>query len=190
MSLKFKVQSWKLEVGSWKSGVARFFVLLTSCFVLLTFFNSCKVNYGFKGITIPPEVKTVSIQYFANQASLANPTYSQSFTEALRNIFQTQTNLALTDKGGDITFEGSVTGYATSPVSIQSNDQAAQNRLTITVSVKYVSKFEESKNFETNFSRFADYQSTKSLAEVEAELIKQINDQLVQDIFNKALNNW
>lgn len=188
--LKFKVESLKLKVFGSRFSINGYLLLLASCVMLLTFLNSCKVNYTFSGATIPPQAKTVSVQYFSNQASLSNPTYSQLFTEALRDIFQTQTNLAQTDKNGDIAFEGAVTGYATAPVSIQSNDQAALNRLTITVSVKYKNKYDESKNFESNFSRFADYQSTKSLTEVEAELIKQINDQLVQDIFNRALNNW
>ncbi len=152
--------------------------------------NGCKMHYGFSGATIPPEAKTVSVQYFQNQATLAPPTLSQSFTEALRDRLSSQTRLGLVNKNGDLNFEGSITGYLTSPIAIQSTDLAALNRLTITVSVKYNCTFDEKKNFEQSFSRFADYNSAESLTTVEEELIRQINEQLTLDIFNRALNDW
>lgn len=158
--------------------------------LIITLLTGCKLHYGFTGATIPPEAKTVSVLYFQNNATLAPPTLSQIFTEALRDKLGSQTRLGLVNKEGDLNFEGSIVNYTTAPIAIQSSDQAALNRLTITVSVKYSCSFDEKKNFEQTFSRFADYSSTKSLSEVEGELIKTINDQLVQDIFNRALNDW
>ncbi len=148
------------------------------------------MHYGFNGATIPPEAKTVSVQYFQNNASLAPPTLSQSFTETLRNKMSSQTRLALVNKAGDLNFEGSVTNYSTAPIAVQSTDLAALNRLTITVNVKYTCSFDEKKNFEQSFTRFADYTSSQSLTAVENQLITDIDEQLVQDIFNRALNDW
>jgi hypothetical protein len=162
----------------------------TYCLFAIAFFSGCKMHYSFSGASIPPEAKTVSVQYFQNQASLAPPTLSQTFTEALRDKLSSQTRLTLINKGGDLSFEGSVIGYSTAPMAIQSTDQAALNRLTISVNVKYACAFDEKKNFEASFSRFADYSSTQSLASVEDQLIRDINEQLVQDILNRALNNW
>ncbi len=158
--------------------------------LIFSLIQGCKVSYSFSGAAIPPEAKTVSVQYFQNNASLAPPTLSQKFTEALRDKLSSQTRLALVSRGGDLAFEGSIIGYMTAPIAIQSSDQAALNRLTITVNVKYTCVFDEKKNFEQSFSRFYDYASTQSLASVEDQLIEQINDQLVQDIFNRALNDW
>ena len=148
------------------------------------------MNYSFTGASIPIEAKTISVQYFTSHAPLAPPTYSQAFTEALRNILSSQTNLNLTNKNGDLSFEGFITNYSTAPSGAQSNDQAASNRLTIVVNIKYQNKFDESKNFETTFSKWKDYPSSENLATVETGLIEDINKQLVQEIFNKALNNW
>jgi hypothetical protein len=115
---------------------------------------------------------------------------SQIFTEALRDKLSSQTRLALVNKGGDLAFEGSVTGFATAPIAIQSTEQAALNRLTVTITVKYTCSFDEKKNFEQTFSRFSDYPSTTTLVAAQDALIKDIDDQLVQDIFNKTLNDW
>ncbi|MGZ4033367.1 MAG: LptE family protein [Bacteroidia bacterium] len=163
-------------------------MILMSCVMIL--FPGCKIHYSLSGASIPPEAKTVSVTYFQNNASLAPPTLSQSFTEALRDKLSSQSHLSLVNKGGDLSFEGSITGYSTAPIGIQSTDQAALNRLTITVNVKYTCSFDEKKNFDQSFTRYADYTSSQSLSSVEDGLIRDINDQLVQDIFNKALNDW
>ncbi|MFY9310867.1 MAG: LptE family protein [Bacteroidia bacterium] len=171
-----------------KYRVKLFFIGL--CFVAAVLFQGCKISYSFNGVSIPVEAKTVSVQYFQNNASLAPPTLSQKFTEALRDKLSTQTRLGLVSRGGDLDYEGSIIGYATAPIAIQSTDQAALNRLTITVNVKYTCVFDEKKNFEQTFSRFYDYPSTQSLAAVEDQLMDEINSQLVQDIFNRSLNDW
>ena len=171
------------------SRVNRIRILLLASLVLLLF-PGCRIHYSFTGGSVPPEAKTVSVQYFQNNASLAPPTLSQNFTETLKDKLSSQTRLALVSKGGDLSFEGSVTGYTTGPIAIQSTDQAALNRLTITVSVKYSCMFDEKKNFEQSFSRYADYSSDQNIASIEDQLTREINDQLVQDIFNRALNDW
>ena len=153
-------------------------------------FTSCKINYSFTGASISPDVKTVSVQYFPNNASLVQPILSQTFTEKLKNKFVSQTNLSVIKKDADLNFEGSITDYRTQPIAIQGNETAALNRLTISISVKFNNKNNEKQNFESSFSRYADYPSSKNLSEVESSLIDQITLQLVDDIFNKAVVNW
>ncbi len=115
---------------------------------------------------------------------------SQNFTEKLKDKFISQTSLALADKNGDLTFEGSITNYTIAPIAIQANEVAAQNRLSITVNVKFTNLKDEKQNFETSFTRYVDYDATKNLSSLETGLIEEINTQLVDDIFNKAVINW
>lgn len=164
----------------------RLFILFIISITLIC----CKVNYSFTGASISPDIKTVDVSFFPNRAPLAQPTLSQQFTEALRNILQSQTSLSLLDKSGDLHFEGEITGYNIMPMAIQGNETAALNRLTITVNIRFVNKNAPVQNFEQSFSRFADYDAKANLSTIEEGLIKEINDQLVQDIFNKALTNW
>lgn len=159
-------------------------------FILSIPFQGCKIKYSLSGATIPAEAKTISVAFFPNNATLGGPTMSQKFTEKLRDVVSTQTNLALVKQNGDLQFEGAITDYNIAPVSIQSSDQAAFNRLTVTVNVKYINSFDITKNFDQSFSRFADYKSTENLSAKEGELLTEINRQLTEDIFNKAFNNW
>ena len=164
------------------------FLILSS--LLLFASASCKMNYSFTGGSIDPKIKTISIKYFTNNAILIQPTLSQSFTEALKDKFSSQTKLNLVKNGGDLNIEGAITGYSTTPVAIQGNETAALNRLTITVSVKFTNNLDEKQNFEQSFSRFEDYPSSQNLSTVEETLIKDINEALVEDIFNKSVVNW
>ncbi len=166
-----------------------FFSLFTLHLILCTF-SSCKVNYSFSGASISPDVKTFTVKFFTKTAALGPASLSQTFTEKLKDKFISQTNLTLADKGADLTFEGSITNYSVAPISIQTNETAASNRLTITVNVKFTNLKDEKQNFESSFSRYADFASTQNLSTVEDQLLAEINTQLVDDIFNKAVINW
>jgi len=151
-------------------------VILTSCTVSL--------NAGDTG-----QARTISIAFFPNNAPLVQPTLSQAFTEDLKNFFQTQSRLALLPRAGDLQLEGAITDYRITPVAI-TDQSAASSRLTISVNVKFTNRLDATKDFESTFSRFADFTSSQNLVSIETDLIKQINQQLAQDIFNKALINW
>ncbi len=164
-------------------------IILIVVTVICLSVQSCGI-YSFTGASIPPQAKTISIQYFANNAPIVNPTLSQSLTNVIKDKFTSQTNLSLIPRNGDLQFEGEITNYSVMPMAIQGNDQAALNRLTITVNVRFTNKFTESQNFETSFSRFEDYASSKSLNSVQDDLIETISKALADDIFNRSVANW
>jgi hypothetical protein len=165
------------------------FVCVLFAISVVVLFNSCR-NYSFTGASVSPDVKSVYIAYFPNRASLVQPLLSQAFTEKLRDKFTSQTNLILKDGDADLILDGFISDYQTNPTAIQGNDNAALNRLTISVSVKFTNTKDPKQDFESSFSRFADYSASQNFAAVEQELINQINSQLVDDIFNRAMVNW
>ena len=150
---------------------------------------SCGI-YSFTGASISPDAETVSIGYFQNNASMVQPTLSNSMTENLKDKFISQTNLSLTDASGDLKFEGEITGYKVKPIAIQANETAAQNRLTISVKVTFTNTLDENQNYSQSFSHYADFDSSQDLSSMETELIEQIVEVLSENIFNKAVANW
>ena len=157
--------------------------------IMSMFFASCGI-YTFSGASIPAEAKTVSVQYFPNNAQLVNPLLSNTITNALNDMFVNQTTLQSVAQNGDLALEGEITGYKTSPIAITGNQTAAMNRLTVTVNVRFTNKYDESKNFEQSFSQYQDYPSGQDLNAVQDVLVEQIVEDLCQDIFNKAVVNW
>jgi len=151
--------------------------------------SACSGGYSFTGGSVG-EAKTLRVGHFPNRAAVVNPSLSNQFAEALKDRFLQQTNLNLSNDVADLEFEGQITGYRVSPQSIQGDETAALNRLTISVNVKFVNRKDESKSFESSFSRFSDYSSTESLTSVEDQLVDEILEQITEDIFNRALVNW
>ena len=135
--------------------------------------------YSFSGASIPAEAKTVSVAYFPNHAQLVNPMLSNDFSSALRDAMMNQTPLDMVDEGGDLAFEGEITDYRTTPVAITAAQTAAMNRLTITVKVRFSNRFDESKDFEQNFSHYEDYPSDQDLSAVQDNLTATIIEALV-----------
>lgn len=159
--------------------------------LILVSFSSCRfVDYSFVGGTLDPKIETIAIKYFPNNADIVQPTLSQSFTEALRDKFTGQTRLNMVEKNGDLNIEGEIISYYTQPVAIQGDETAALNRLTITVNVRFINTINSEQDFESSFSRYEDYESSLNLSAVENTLIQQINETLVEDIFNRIVVNW
>lgn len=152
-------------------------------------FSSCGV-YSFTGASIDPSVKTFTIKPFSNQASIVVPGLNQSLTDALRNKILSNTNLSQSTSNGDLEFSGSVVTYAVAPSAATAAQVASLNRLTIAVQVDFTNHKNDKQSWTQTFSRYADYNSQENLNTVQNDLIKQISDQLIDDIFNKSLVNW
>jgi len=142
------------------------------------------------GASIAPDIKTIAVKYFPKTAPLGPSTLSQSFTEKLKDKFLTQTNLSIVNGAADLIMEGSIVSYAITPQAIQTNEIAAKNRLTISVTAKFTNTKDEKQNFESTFVHYSDYDSNQNIASVEDQLIDDIFTQIIDDIFNKAVINW
>ena len=151
--------------------------------------NSCKMSYGLSGANTGT-LNTVSVDYVQNRAALAPPVLSQYVTEELRDRCERQTNLNLVTGPGDAHFEGEVTAYATRPMAISGNEQAALTRFTIAIRIRYTNALDDEWSFEETFSQFRDYESQLAFESVQAGLMELIIEDISEDIFNRAFVNW
>ena len=162
------------------------YLLLFSTLLSLT---SCRI-YNFTG-TGKIDAKTFQVNYFQNNAPLVQPGIERTFTLKLQDLIQNQTNLNLTSSNGDLLYEGEITGYTITPMSATAAQTAAQNRLTITINVRFVYNNKESDNFEKPFSFYYDYPGDQQLigSNLTAAL-DVIFERITQDIFNESLAKW
>ncbi len=162
-----------------------FFLFLISFF----FTQSCGI-YSFTGGSTG-DAKTIQIDYFPNNASLVEPSLSQEFTLALQDLFLRQTNLSLTNSGGDLHFEGEITEYRVIPIAATADQTAAQNRLTVGVRVRFFNRLVEEDNFEQTFSFYSDFDANLSLTGSTLEAAyEEIFERITQDIFNASVAKW
>jgi hypothetical protein len=165
-------------------------IIFTVALVAATAGCGLKVKYTFTGASIPVEAKTISVATFQNRASLVVPGLTQSVTDALIDMCRAQTNLDIATSGGDLSFEGEITDYKTQPLTVSGDEQAAMNRFSISVRIRYVNSFNTDNSFDQTFTRYQDYPSELNLSDVEANLTEEIVKMLTEDIFNRAFVNW
>jgi len=159
-------------------------------FTLLTSISIGCGIYSFTGGDTG-KAKTLQIDFFRNNASLIEPSLSQKFTQDFRDLFLRQTNLSLVSSDGDLHFEGEITGYRITPMSATAQQTAAQNRLTVTVNVRYFNKFIDKDNFEKSFSFYYDYPADTQLIGSPLETaFTEIIERITQDIFNASVAKW
>lgn len=150
-----------------------------------------QIKYSLSGASIPPDAKTFSVAYFPNNATMVSPILSPTLTDALVDMFTRRTRLIQVEEGGDFAFEGEIINYTSTTASVSSDDYALLNRLTITVRVRFTNALDEKASWSSRtFTAYEDYDSTKLLTEVEGELIPQIVDKIVTDIFQASASNW
>jgi hypothetical protein len=170
------------------SGLSKYRFILFILFASTSFYG-CKVSYKFTGASTAG-LRTFSVVYFQNRAPLVQPGLSQNLTDALIDKCKAQTNLKYTTSLGDAGFEGEISDYNTRPLTVAADAQAATNRFTISVKVKFTNAVNPDNSFEQTFSRYEDYSSNLDLSAVEKELSDKIIEMLVEDIFNQAFVNW
>ena len=150
--------------------------------------------YNFTGGDVG-EAKTYQVNYFQNYAtqspgSVFHPGLDRDFTLSLQDLILNQTNLDLVNSGADLVYEGEIVEYRVQPMSATAEQRAAQNRLTMSVNVRFYNRTKEDSDWEQRFSFFFDYPGSSQLSSVQDEAHQAIFERINQDIFNKSLADW
>ncbi len=171
---KFKIQNSKL-----KTTIILFCLLLTSC-----------KYYNFTG-TGKIDADSFQVNFFQNNAPIVEPGIERTFTLALQDLIQGHTNLTLTNSGGDLVYDGEIVDFRIAPMTATADQRAAQNRLTISVMVRFTNNRDEEQSFERRFSHYHDYSGSEQLvgSQLNAAL-EEIYERITQDIFNASLAKW
>jgi hypothetical protein len=186
--LDVRCQEYTVEKRQASYGFLKGLFLAIWIFILVISMSSCHV-YSFTGAAI--EGKTINIHFIENNARNAVPTLSPAFTQKLRQRIISQTSLSqLNNDLTDYDITGTITNYDISIAAVVGTETSSKNRLTITANIVFVNRKNEKLNFTQNFSRFADFNASQNIQSVESQLIGDISDQLVDDIFNKCFVNW
>ena len=148
-------------------------------------FGGC---YSFQDVSIPPEVKTIRIQYIENRAPYINPQLAPLYNDRLKQKITNQTKLTVVQSdNAHYDVSGTITNYSVITAGI-SNQQAATNRLTVSIKITLKNEKNEIKNYDV--SRNFDFSSNLTLQQAEAQLNENIIRSMVDETFNRIFSNW
>ena len=144
--------------------------------------------YSFSGINTT--ATTFQVNFFQNQAPIIIPGIDQTFTNSLQDLILNQTNLDLVTSGADILYEGEIVQYNTQPQTATSANEAAQNRLTIAINLRFYDTKNPEEDLEQRFSFFFDFGASQSEISIRDTAIEVIYERITQDILNATLAKW
>ncbi len=158
--------------------------------MILLFFLGMQLQscYTFSGSSLQEDIKTCQINNFPNYSALQNPNLSQDFTIALQDRFTRQTKLELINTEADINIEGEITDYRITAENTTANDVKAQNRLTISVAVRYDNAKYPEESFEKTFSDYDNFPADD--AQPSDAVVEEVYDRVINQIFNSIVANW
>lgn len=163
-------------------------------FVLLFFITTAMVfsacgPYTFKDVSIPPEVKTIKINFIENRAPYKNPQLSARLTDQLQQKVANLTRRTVTQSdNADYIISGYISSYNLSTAAI-SGQQAAANRLTVGLTMTLFNTL-ENKSTDYQVSRDFDFSAGLTLSQAEAQLLDDIVKNVTDEIFNRLFSNW
>ena len=151
--------------------------------------QSCGI-YSFTGGDVGT-AKSFQVNFFQNNAPIVEPGIDRTFTQNLQDLIQNQTNLELTNSNGDLIYEGEITSFNIAPMSATADQTASQNRLSVTINVRFINNTKEEDDFERNFSFYYDYPASQQLVGSTLDsAIEVIYERITQDVFNASLAKW
>jgi hypothetical protein len=112
------------------------------------------------------------------------------FNNALNDKYATQTKLQLVSRGGDLLLSGEITAYDQVNKSISSDGYSSMMQLKMAVKVNFENTKNPNENFERQFSASREFDASQQLNDVQEELVTQIIDEIVEQIFNATVANW
>ena len=165
----------------WKNKLHRRAFALIGALVLVI--AGCKISYGPNGGALDyTQLKTITIGEVINKAPIVNPILASSFTEKIKDYYESRTRLSLVPQAGDLELYCTITGYDLTPMAVSQDNFAERTVFTVTVQVKY--------SFERSFKAYRDFPRSQPFVAVQDDLLREIMDDLLKQIYNATVENW
>lgn len=165
-------------------------IYILVCVLTLTV-ASCSVSYKFNMSSIDyTKVKTIQIADFPIRSSYVWGPMGPLFNNKLKEQFADHTKLSQVKRNGDLKIEGEITNYSQRNKSVSAEGYSAQTELSITVNVRFTNNTNHQEDFEQQFTATASYETTQSLAAVQEQLVTEMIEDIVDQIFNATVANW
>lgn len=160
-------------------------------FISIFSITSCKVSFSLNGSSINyDKVKSVSIEKFPIRSAYVWAPMESMFYTTLSDAYANKTKLQVLQRNGDLQLSGEITEYSQLNKAISSDGYSAQTQLKMTVNVRYSNNSNHDEDFEKAFSATTEYDSSQQLNAVQEELVQEMINNIVDQIFNATVANW
>lgn len=160
--------------------------------ILIAFTLSGCFRYSFTGASIPDDVESIYIPFFADQSSGGVGNLSDLLNDALVDRFVNQTRLQLANSrdGADAVLEGSIVNYTNEAFSVSGEGESSLNEVTISVRATFQYVDEEEAEWSSTFSGSETYDTNENPIDGETNAAIEALNQVADNMFNDAVSDW
>ena len=166
--------------------------VIVGAMIILVTFTACTLNLGlfeagyrFNGSNIDySKTKTIQIEEFPIR-ELQKQTDGK-----LKDEFASHTKLQQVRRNGDLQIVGEITQYQQRNKAVSAEGSSSMVELTMTVNVRFTNNVKHEEDFERSFSSAKSYDSRLSLNSVQEQLVTEMTEDIVDQIFNATVANW
>lgn len=153
--------------------------------------SGCIVSYKLNGASIDYNtIKTITIETISNRAAYQWSPMAPMFNTSLSDIYNRQTKLRQVKRDGDLVLSGEITSYDQTNKSVAADGYSSMVQLKMTVKIKFTNNKKHDDDFDRAFSASREYDSSQQLASVQEELVQQMIDDIVDQVFNATVADW
>jgi hypothetical protein len=153
--------------------------------------SGCTVSYKLNGASIDYNtIKTITIEAFSNRAAYQWAPMAPMFNTTLSDKYNHQTKLRQVKRDGDLVISGEIVSYDQTNKSISADGYSSMVQLKMTVKVKFTNNKQHNDDFDKTFTANREYDSSQQLSAVQEELVQQMIDDIVDQVFNATVANW
>lgn len=153
--------------------------------------QGCTVSYKLNGASIDYNtIKTITLEAFSNRAAYQWAPMAPMFNNTLSDRYNSQTKLRQVKRDGDLVISGEIVSYDQTNKSISADGYSSMVQLKMTVKVKFTNNKQHNDDFDKTFSANREYDSSQQLSAVQEELVQQMIDDIVDQVFNATVANW
>ena len=153
--------------------------------------QGCTVSYKLNGASIDYNtIKTITVEAFTNRAAYQWAPMAPMFNTTLSDKYNHQTKLRQVKRDGDLVLSGEIVSYDQTNKSISADGYSSMVQLRMTVKVKFTNNKQHTDDFDKTFSANREYDSSQQLSAVQEELVQQMIDDIVDQVFNATVANW
>ncbi len=166
-------------------------IISSMTLLLVGVLTACSISYKFTGTSIDyTKTKSISLDKFPIRANYVWSPMESMFYNTLSDEYAQKTKLKVLKRDGDLQLSGEIVEYSQTNKSVGSDGFSMQVQLKIVVNVRFVNTKKHEEDFEQRFSATTEYDSSKQLTAVQDELVQEMIDDIVDQIFNATVANW
>ncbi|MBT8231510.1 MAG: hypothetical protein HKO66_02680 [Saprospiraceae bacterium] len=155
--------------------------------LIILVFGAC---YNFKGIVIPPDLKTYKVEDTTSAVIDVPIDLAQLFSERLRRKIREESRLVNDNTDPDIVYAAEISGFKVTYLAPDENNTTSLNRLEIRFKITYTNNNNEEDNWTKSYNDFEDFDSNTDFQSIQDGLIEEIIEDVVERVFNDSFTNW